>query len=316
MVDQLFVMDPLPGVDPDHDTTYVIMRETQRRSRDCWVAQSRDLEVNRGTPCVKARRVDVLDTGESHYRDRESARRPLADFEGIWMREDPPFDRQYLYATYLLDRAPVPVWNDPTGIRDSNEKLFILEFPDRIPPTWVGSHPERVRSFLREVGGEGVGKTLAGYGGEEVYRLSLGDSNLGSLLEELTLGGERTIMVQEFLPAVQRTGDRRVILLGGEPIGAITRLPPEGDFRANLHSGGSARPGGVTDEERAIARELQPELLDRGLHLVGLDLIEDQITEINVTSPTCVQEINELHDVRLEEQIVDYVLNQTESDTR
>ncbi len=310
----LFLVDPLASLDPNHDTTYVIMRELERRDRKLWTCRSPDLTLSEGEPGVRASRVSVHESGRhDHFRRREKTRLPLDEFDLVWMREDPPFDQQYLYATYLLEHTPCPVLNDPGGIRDSNEKLLILEFPDWIPPTWVGADPASAREFVEDVGGEAVLKTLEGFGGEQVYRLSRGGPNVPALLDTVTDGGETTVMVQRFLPAVQETGDRRVLVLDGEPLGALTRHPDAGDFRANLHSGGSATDAeGLDEREHRLCEALAPELRRRGLHFVGLDVIDGHLTEINVTSPTCVQEINTLADVRLEERIVDHALSLAE----
>lgn len=307
-------MDPIAEIRPNHDTTYVIMREVEARNIEVWWARSVDLTCEKNNLRVQAERVRVrVEEGRDvHYEPLERAYRPINEFEMVWMREDPPFDQQYLTSTYLLDDAEVPVLNSPSGIRDSNEKLLALEFQEHCPPTWIGANQDRAREFIDSIGGVAVGKTLTGYGGEEVYKLSLDDTNLGVLLENLTQFGERTIMVQEYLPEVTEEGDRRVIVLGGEPIGAISRIPGKNDFRSNFHSGGSAGEAGVRAKEREICKSIKPELLDRGLHLVGLDLIDNQITEVNVTSPTCVQEINRGSDVKLESDIVDYALDMIE----
>lgn len=310
----LFLVDPLSSLDPDHDTTYVIMRELEDRGRELWVCRSSDLTLHDGRLSARAARVSVHESGRhDHFRARGESRLSFGELDLVWMREDPPFDRQYLYATYLLEHAPCPVLNDPGGIRDSNEKLLILDFPEWIPPTWVGADPESARAFLEEVGGEGVLKTLEGFGGEQVFRLGLEDPNGSALLDTVTDGGETTVMVQQYLPAVHEAGDRRVLLLDGEPLGALTRRPAPGDFRANLHSGGSAADArGLEDRERGLCEAVAPELRRRGLHFVGLDLIDGRLTEINVTSPTCVQEINALTGDRLEEDIVDHALSLVE----
>lgn len=303
----LFVMDPIQGIDPSHDTTYVIMQEVERRGAEVWWSQSLDLHLTHDSFRVNARHVSVLEGDRyEHFRTIRRDEQRLADFDMVWMREDPPFDSQYLFSTYMLEHARVPVMNDPRGIRDSNEKMLIMEFPDHGAPTWVGSRPGAARSFLERIGGRGVGKPLAGYGGEGVFRLTLGDPNLSALLEQLTRKGNQTIMIQQYLEGVEGEGDRRVIVLGGEPIGALSRQPAEGDFRCNLHSGGSATGTGVRPDEEELCQSIKPALLKRGLHLVGLDLIDGLLTEINVTSPTCVQEINELAGVALEEEIVSY----------
>lgn len=304
---QLFVMDPLPKIDPDHDTTYVIMDEVESRDSEVWVCQSRDLEVRSDSAAVRAQRVTVQVDGDDHFEVLEERTLNPEHVDLVWMREDPPFDLSFLHSTYLLDQLETPVVNDPEGLRNANEKMFALEFPEHLPSTWVGSRLEAARSFLKEVGGVAVAKTLEGFGGEQVYRLSLDDPNHRALLRQLTGGGQRPVLIQEYLPDVIQEGDRRIIVLGGEPIGGLTRYPAKGDFRSNIHSGGSAGEAEVRPVEREICETLKPELLNRGLHLVGLDLIGDRITEINVTSPTCVQEINSETGERLQEEIVDYV---------
>ncbi len=303
----LFVMDPLEEVDPNHDTTYVIMREFESRGGEVWVCQSRDLFLRTDAFHVNAKKVSVKVNGSNHYEVLRKKRLDLNDFQLVWMREDPPFDLHYLHSTYLLEHAPVRVINSPEGIRNSNEKMLSLEVPGHLPPTWVGTDRDEAQTFLKEVGGEAVAKTLEGFGGEQVFRLSLEDPNRNVLLRQLTENGQRPIMLQKFLPEVTEKGDRRVIVVGGEPIGGLTRYPAEGDFRSNIHSGGRAGECEVKQREREICGDLKPLLLERGLHLVGLDLIGDRITEINVTSPTCVQEINQETGETLESRILDYV---------
>ena len=307
----LFIVDPVEEFDPHHDTTYAIMRQVESTGGEVWTCGSDDLVLAGDQLQANLRRITTGRGGEyDHFRCLERRRRSPDDFELIWMREDPPFDRQYLYSTYLLQRVEAPVINAPQGLRDSNEKLFIFQFPALIPATWVGADLEEARRFIEDCGGEAVAKSLSGYGGEEVYRVGLADDESEKRLQELSAGFRQSFMLQEFLPEVLENGDRRLILLGGEPIGGLTRIPRSGDFRANLHSGGSTGDVYISDREREISSRLKPELLARGLHLVGLDLVGDRITEINVTSPTCVQEINRLAGLKLEEDIVSYCCRQ------
>ncbi len=305
----LFIVDPVEEFDPAHDTTYIIMRELEKRNHQIWTCRSVDLAWEGGELSADMRRISVSDSnsGSGHFIEIERASVLLDSFDLIWMREDPPFDSQYLYSTYLLERVSVPVINDPVGIRDCNEKLFILDFPDLIPRTWVGADIDSARQFLKSVGDVAVAKSLSGYGGEEVYRLESGGEASLRRLEGITRHGEQTIMLQEFLPSVSHQGDRRVIVVGGEPLGVLSRLPSPGDFRSNLHSGGSAQAAQLTEKEREICGLLKDRLLEKGLHFVGLDLVDEKIIEINVTSPTCVQEINRLGEMRLEKKIVNYV---------
>ncbi len=291
-------MDPPPTeVDPDHDTTYVLIQEACSRGYEAWSAPASSLSLAPGELSVQAERYGAADSEKQSMK--------VDEFELVWMREDPPFDRNYLFATYLLEYAAPPVINNPTGLRDSNEKLFILEFPDLIPPTWVGAELARAKKFVESVGGQAVAKTLSGYGGEEVHLLSMGDERFQTTFKKLSQDCSRPVMLQKFYPQVREKGDRRLILLDGRPIGGLTRYPKAGDFRANLHSGGSAEEAYVSPAEEKLCRQIAPELKNRGLYLVGLDLVAGLITEINVTSPTCVQEINRLADKKLEAEILD-----------
>ncbi len=292
-------MDPPPEeVDPDHDTTYVLIEEACARGYEVWTAPASSLSLDQSGLSVNA---------EKYGSDDKTKRQVDVDrFELVWMREDPPFDRNYLFATYLLEYAAPPVINNPTGLRDSNEKLFILEFPELIPPTWVGAELAEAKQFVETVGGKAVVKSLSGYGGEEVHLLTLGDEHFQTIFAELTDDGCRPVMLQKFYPEVRGEGDRRLILLDGRPIGGLTRYPAAGDFRANLHSGGSAGEAYVSPAEEKLCRQIAPELKNRGLYLVGLDLVGGLITEINVTSPTCVQEINRLAGKKLEADILDF----------
>jgi glutathione synthase len=300
-------MDPLEDIDPDHDTTYVIMEEVESRGKDVWVCQSNDLYFESNSLSVQANNVTLQVEEEGYFEFLSRNSLDVSNFDVVWMREDPPFDLRYLHSTYLLERASVQVVNSPQGIRDSNEKLLSLEFPEHIPETWIGSSIEAADEFIRGVGGEVVAKSLEGFGGEQVFRLGVEDPNRRVLFNQLTHNGERPILLQKFLPEVKEKGDRRVIVVGGEPIGGLTRYPADDDFRSNIHSGGRVGESGLMEYDHDICEDLKPELLERGLYFVGLDLIGKKITEINVTSPTCVQEINQKTGQSLQTEIVDYV---------
>jgi glutathione synthase len=256
---------------------------------------------------VEAREISVLvEDGQTHFENQGNERVPVNEFDVVWMREDPPFDRQYLYSTYLLEHTDTFVINNPSGIRDTNEKLVILEFPDLIPDTWVGTDFDAGWDFVRAHENGAVLKTLSGFGGEEVFIVPDNRSEARDLFLESSDGQSVPLLLQEYLPEVKKEGDRRLILLGGEPIGGLTRYPADGDFRANLHSGGRTGDVYVSEREREIARQLKPALMDRGLHLVGVDLVSDMVTEINVTSPTCVREITRASDRNLQDEITEY----------
>jgi glutathione synthase len=225
------------------------------------------------------------------------------------MRKDPPFDLEYYFATQVLslvDPTHTFVINDPRGLREANEKLYALNFPTLIPPTLVTRDADRLKGFMGEMGGEMIVKPLDFAGGAGVFHLHRADRNLNALLETATVHGTRMVMAQRYLPEA-RTGDKRVIVLDGKPLGATLRVPREDETRANIHVGGTCEHAPLTLRDREICATIDPRLRADGLHFVGLDVIGDWVTEINVTSPTGVQEINTLDGVRLESQVIDFV---------
>jgi glutathione synthase len=304
----LFVMDPLERILPDKDTTFVLMLESQHRTHGVYYCTLPDLFANGGVPHARVRRAEVA-RATPHYRLFEERTARLDWFDVIFMRKDPPVDSAYLFATHLLslvDHRRSLVLNDPRGLRDANEKLYALNFPDIIPPTIVTSEMPRLRAFLEEVGGQMIVKPLDGCGGLGVFHLQQGDRNLNSILELSTDNGRRLIMGQLYLPAVRR-GDKRVIMLAGEPIGATLRVPREDEHRGNIHVGGTCVRTTLSERDLEIAAIVGPRLRADGLVFVGLDIIGDYLTEINVTSPTGVQEINALDGVCLEARVIDHV---------
>jgi glutathione synthase len=232
----------------------------------------------------------------------------LADCDAVLMRRDPPYDLEYYLATLLLERArgQTLVMNDPRGLREANEKLYTFEFARFCAPTVVTRELSRLRQFQAEQGGEIVVKPLDGCGGRGVFHLRPGDRNIPAILETVTDFGRRWVIGQKYLPAA-RAGDKRILLLDGEPIGALLRVPREDDTRGNLHVGGRAERTTLTAREQEICHALAPRLQRDGLWFVGIDVIGDTLTEINVTSPTGVQEVNALEGVRLERTIVDWI---------
>jgi len=304
----LFIMDPVAGILPDKDTTFVFMLESQRRAHAVFACGVPDLFANGATPAARVRRTEVR-RGVPHYQLFEERTEPLAWFDAIFMRKDPPVDQAYLFATQLLDLVDPRstfVLNRPRGLRDANEKLYALNFPGVIPETLVSSEIPRLRQFLDKLGGQMIIKPLDGCGGAGIFFVDRTDRNLNSLLETGTDNGRRLIMAQEYLPAV-RDGDKRVILLNGEPLGAVLRVPRDEDNRGNIHVGGVCKPTTLTETERGVVRELAPRLQADGLYFVGLDLIGERLTEVNVTSPTGIQEINAFDGHRLEAAVIDFV---------
>ena len=304
-----FVMDPIGFVNTEKDTTFVLMMEAQERGHEVYYLELKDMFVKNAQAWCNAKRVTV-ERADIFYELWDNVTEELGSFDAVWMRKDPPVDNDFLYATYILsliDESKTLGLNRPSGIRDSNEKLYSLYFPEFIPDTMVTKSISDLESFLDEAGGELVVKPLDGHGGEGIFYLKKGDRNVNVILESIT-GFERNyVIAQKFIKEVYE-GDKRIILLNGEPLGAVLRVPrPGGEFRANFHSGGSAAEAEVTERDREICAGLAPRLVRDGLYFVGIDVIGGYVTEINTTSPTGVQEINRLKGVRLEADVMDFV---------
>ncbi|MCU0967287.1 MAG: glutathione synthase [Rubrivivax sp.] len=295
-MDLLFVADPLESFKPSKDSTFAMMREAARRGHRLMACEPSDLHWRRGGPVVgRVRGIEL--TGredEAWFRATGDAReRPLADADAVLMRKDPPFDSEYFYATHLLQQAErdgARVFNRPQAVRDHPEKLAILEFPDFIAPTLVTRDAADVKAFHAEHR-EIILKPLDGMGGMGIFRVGDDGLNLGSIVETLNRHGATTIMVQKFLPEIAQ-GDKRILVIGGEPVPwALARIPQGSEIRGNLAAGGKGVARALSARDREIAGALGPVLAGRGLLLVGLDVIGDCLTEINVTSPTCFREI-------------------------
>ncbi len=288
----VFVMDPMQKVLPDKDTSFALQRAALKRGHELLHVELRDLYAKDGDVFAHARGLRVQDT-TPFFEYGPAGDVKLADTDAVFIRKDPPFDSEYLYATLLLERARgrTLIVNDPRGLRDANEKLYPLHFSRHMPRTLVASNRERILDFADEVGGNAVIKPLYGAGGAGVLFLSRRDQNARSIIETLTREGTVAAMVQEYLPAV-RQGDKRVLLLDGAPLGGINRVPRPDDLRSNIHVGGRVEPCEVTAQERAIIDDIAPRLRADGLIFVGLDLIGGKLTEVNVTSPTGIQELS------------------------
>jgi glutathione synthase len=304
----LFVIDPIERLLPDKDTTFVFMLETLRRGWEVFVCGVNDLFADRARPGARTRRAEVSRTAP-HCHLFEERTESLAWFHAIFMRKDPPVDQSYLFATHLLslvDPASTFVLNAPRGLREANEKLYALNFPEVIPHSLVTSDIERLKRFLIDLGGEMIIKPLDACGGAGVFHVRQDDRNLNALLEMSTDSGRRLLMAQRYLPEI-RQGDKRLIVLNGAPLGAVLRVPREDEHRGNIHVGGTCVRAEVSARDEAIVAHLAPRLTLDGLFFVGLDIIGDYLTEVNVTSPTGVQEINALNGVCLERRVIDFV---------
>ena len=290
-----FIVDPLDEFKLEKDTTYAIMREAAARGHALYAMQQEDLAWHKQTVTGNAARLHLTGDTLHWYRLDACSETPLEQFDAVLMRKDPPFDMEYVYSTYLLEiaeRRGARVFNRPQAIRDYNEKMAIARFAEFTAPTLVTRRTGLLHGFLQEYG-DIILKPLDGMGGASVFRVRLADPNINVIIETLTGDGRRTIMAQRYIPEIS-AGDKRVLVIGGEPVPyCLARIPKAGETRGNLAAGGSGVARELTPRDRAIAANLGPQLAAAGLLLVGLDVIGDYLTEVNVTSPTCFQEITQ-----------------------
>lgn len=304
----LFIVDPLAGLNVTADTSVAFMREAARRGHEVWTCGVEGVLASEGRPVAHGLRTTLHEADDPWYEVGESRTSPLADFDVVWMRKDPPYDLNYFYAAHLLSLAEADtlVVNSGRGLREVSEKLFVARYPDLTPESVVSRDIDDLLAFRERLGGEMIIKPLDGCGGEGVFHLTPDDRNVRALLEMATRHGMHYQIAQRYLPEI-RQGDKRVILLEGEPIGAVLRVPESWETRANFHVGGSARRAEITPRDREICDRLRPALLEHGILFAGIDVIGDWLTEVNVTSPTGIREINALDGVRLEERVLDRV---------
>lgn len=293
-VNLLVVMDDIAGIKAGKDSSIAMLWAAARRGWTLWYAEQDDLYVRDGAACGRLRPLQVFESLERWHEFGEAVERPLAEMQVILMRKDPPFDMRFIYTTYILERAEeagVLVVNKPQSLRDCNEKFFATFFPQCMAPTLVASDMARIRTFIAEQG-DVIVKPMDGMGGTGIFRLQQGGLNIGATLETLTLNGTLPIMAQRFIPEIVK-GDKRILLIDGEPVPfCLARVPPAGETRGNLAAGGSGVPQLLSPNDYRLAAQVGPELRKRGLLFVGLDVIGDYITEVNVTSPTCIREID------------------------
>jgi glutathione synthase len=288
-----FLTDPLPQFKIYKDTTFAMMREAVQRGHQIFAFGPQDMALDSGTVMANVSEVMLTENAETWFRLSDPKNCVLSGFDAVLQRKDPPFDMEYIYATYLLDLAEkqgAQVFNKPSAIRDHNEKLSIAQFSQFTTPTLVTRNESRIREFFafhRDI----ILKPLDGMGGAGIFRIREDGMNLGAVIETLTLNGERTIMVQRYIPEIVQ-GDKRILLIGGKVVPfALARIPQNGEVRGNLAAGGIGVAQALSARDQEIAETLAPTLYQRGLLLVGLDVIGSCLTEVNVTSPTCFQEI-------------------------
>lgn len=302
----LFIVDPLSTFKPAKDTTLALMDAVRRAGSEVWACTLDDLTGHAGYATARAQQLRVAIDGTPFYEVIDESEEALEFWQVVWMRKDPPFDTTYIFSTYLLDLADPErtlVVNRPSGLRDANEKAFILQFPEVITDTAITRCPRSIARFVEQCGGEAVIKPLDLMGGAGIFILRSSDPNFNSIVDAVTRGQREFVMIQRYLPRASE-GDKRIILMDGEPLGAILRVPQGVDFRGNMAAGGIATQSVITDRDQEIIAAVAPALRQRGLWLVGLDIIGDYVTEINVTSPTGVREINRFDNTHIEDAIV------------
>lgn len=315
-----FIIDPIQLLDPGHDTSVALMEAAGEMGHEVWITQSTQLSVADGKAWATLERVHLtpVELVEGRwvakspwYQLGDRTFRPLEEMDAVFMRTDPPVTVPYLYATYILDYidpTKTLVINAPSGLRAANEKMYALQFAGAIPETIVSPEKQVIRQFV-EAKGAAVLKPLGGKAGEGILFLEPSDRNFNSLVELSTLQGRVPVMVQTYLPAAKE-GDKRIILLNGEPLGAVNRIPTGKEFRGNMAVGGRVAATEITDRERDICTQLAPTLQRDGLIFVGIDVIGGYLTEVNVTSPTGVREIDRLSGTRLAYQVIEWVEKQ------
>ncbi|MCE9789654.1 glutathione synthase [Shewanella chilikensis] len=295
------VMDPIKDINIKKDSSFAMLLAAQSRGYELFYMEMQDLALLQGETWAKMRPLKVQEDPTDWYQLGEATDTPLKELDVILMRKDPPFDTEYIYATYMLERAEeagVLIVNKPQSLRDANEKLFTAWFSQFTPTTLVSSDPQRLRAFHAQHG-DVILKPLDGMGGTSIFRVKQDDPNLGVIIETLTDYGQNYAMAQVFIPEITK-GDKRILVIDGEPVPyCLARIPKTGETRGNLAAGGSGVAQPLSESDWAIARALGPELKKRGLIFVGLDVIGDKLTEINVTSPTCIKEIEAAFDVNI-----------------
>jgi glutathione synthase len=292
----LFIIDPLDGFKLDKDSSLAMMRQAQQRGHAVWVCGTPDLQWQRGERVSTVmQRLQLKDRTNDWYHVEETQSKALCDMDAVLMRKDPPFDSEYFYATHLLSQAEregAKVFNRPSALREHPEKLALMEFAEWTAPTLVTRQSEAIRAFHAQHQ-DIILKPLDGMGGMGIFRVRADGLNLGSIMETLNREGATSVMVQKFVPDIAQ-GDKRVLVIGGKPVPyALARIPQGNEVRGNLAAGGKGVAQTLTDRDREIAHAIGPTLSARGLLLVGLDIIGDSLTEVNVTSPTCFREITD-----------------------
>lgn len=303
------VMDPIESINVKKDTTLAMLLAAQERGWVLHYMLQSDLYLDQGRAFAVVQTLSVKDDPADWYSFGSKTTLALADLDVVLMRKDPPFDMDFVYSTYLLEQAQregTLIVNDPRSLRDCNEKLFATQFPQCCPPLIVASSAEKLKAF-HKLHEDVIYKPLDGMGGTSIFRATPNDANLNVIIETLTHGGRKQIMAQKYIPDIVK-GDKRILLIDGKPVDyALARIPSVGETRGNLAAGGKGVAQELSDRDRWICEQVSPTLKEKGLLFVGLDVIGDYLTEINVTSPTCVREINKAYNLDIAGDLMDCI---------
>ena len=301
------IMDPISGINIKKDSTFAMLLAAQKRGWEIHYMEIGDISFRDNQVLAEMHRLSVTDDPGGWFDFTGQYTLALADLDIILMRKDPPFNVEYIYTTHLLDhacKAGVLVVNNPDSLRDANEKLFLTHFPQCAPPTLVSRDAGHFRTFLADQK-DIVIKPLDGMGGSSVFRVHSGDHNIGVIIETLTDHGRKFAMAQKYIPEITE-GDKRILMINGEPVDyALARIPSQGETRGNLAVGGTGKGVELTERDRWICSQVGPELRERGLYFAGLDVIGDYLTEINVTSPTCIRELDQIYNINIGDMLMD-----------
>lgn len=306
------LMDPISDINIKKDSSFAMLLEAQARGYEIYYLEMDDIYLEHGRTFASLRSLEVVEDPNGWYTLGEAQEMPLSDLDTVLMRKDPPFDTEFIYATYLLERAEdegLLVVNNPKSLRDCNEKLFTAWFAEFTPPTLVTRRSDKIREFYQQHS-DMILKPLDGMGGASIFRVKPGDANLGVIIETLTEHGNRYAMAQAFIPDI-KDGDKRILVVDGEPMPyCLARIPTKGETRGNLAAGGRGEARPLTESDRRIAEAIGPTLKAKGLYFVGLDVIGDRVTEINVTSPTCIREIDAAYGTNISGKLMDAIERQ------
>lgn len=300
-------MDPISGIKIKKDTSFAMLLAAKKRGWELYYMEQKDLFINKDVPMAKMRLLDVEEDPQQWFTLADSRTEELASLDIVLMRKDPPFDLEYIYSTYILEHAErlgTLVVNSPAALRDANEKFFITHFADCIAPTQISRDMTILLEFIDEQKSTIV-KPLDGMGGQSIFRVDAGDPNAKVILETMTKNESGYVMAQKYLPEIA-AGDKRILMINGEPVPyALARIPSAGEIRGNLAQGGTGEGIALSERDRWICQQVGPRLREMGLFFVGLDVIGDYLTEINVTSPTCARELDKLYNLDISSQLLD-----------